>query len=335
MDALQTGRTGAVSHASIQREYDARCTRKCDGVKRGTRGSAGRKTGIGIKTDGGDRGSVFRGGGQPSYLDKHFCKSLAAALAEDYPWHEVIVPVFGGSIPQEFVRNALNSGVRLCLPEHLCSAARGNYVEWLLPGDIPRREKLRNMITCAELQDWIYPILLSEARSGVLEMSPMVNFGVSAKENCRMISCEAAWSWLLLQGKVPSRGMAGVLVKKSVFDDCRGLVDCFEAGRPHVFLMWRELLLAGGEQMEMQMCVMHEDETESGAELHLEELAAHQLDWHALCILDRALLSKETQEEILNRQRRIGIYLLEHAIDEGVDLQLGIWPEYQQMLMTL
>ncbi|MDY6267866.1 MAG: hypothetical protein SPL39_02685 [Selenomonadaceae bacterium] len=163
----------------------------------------------------------------------------------------------------------------------------------------------------------------------------MVNFGVSAKENCRMISCEAAWSWLLLQGKVPSRGMAGVLVKKSVFDDCRGLVDCFEAGRPHVFLMWRELLLAGGEQMEMQMCVMHEDETESGAELHLEELAAHQLDWHALCILDCALLSKETQEEILNRQRRIGIYLLEHAIDEGVDLQLGIWPEYQQMLMTL
>ena len=80
---------------------------------------------------------------------------------------------------------------------------------------------------------------------------------------------------------------------------------------------------------------MRDDYTGAAPEPSLMDIAAHQLDWHALCVEDGAQLDAATKAKILDRQRRIGIYLLEHALAEGRDLQSGIWPAYQQMLVTL
>lgn len=83
------------------------------------------------------------------------------------------------------------------------------------------------------------------------------------------------------------------------------------------------------------LAVLHDDYTRPVKEPSIEDIAAHQMEWHALCIEDATLLQENEQAAVLDRQRRIGIYLLEHAIASGIDLQSNIWPEYQQMLATL
>ncbi len=83
------------------------------------------------------------------------------------------------------------------------------------------------------------------------------------------------------------------------------------------------------------LAVLHDDYTRPVKEPSIEDIAAHQMEWHALCIEDATLLQENEQAAVLDRQRRIGIYLLEHAIASGIDLQSGIWPAYQQMLASL
>ena len=261
--------------------------------------------------------------------------AFSAAVAEDYPWREIAVPIVCGSMPEQMQKEVIEAGGRLVAAEELLSAVHGKYVEWLLPGETVRPEKLRYLVTSMELQDLELPLLLSDAGGQHPAVSPYTDFGVPANVNLQMTPCMSLWQHLLAQGKYPSRGLAGLLVRQDVFKACGGLMDELAGGRPQMLSMWRKLLAAGAEQQCIAIGILHNDYTGPVADLRLEDIAAHQLDGHAICMEDRALLSEAEQKDVLDRQRRIGIYLLEQAISEGVNLQSGIWPAYQQMLATL
>ena len=67
-------------------------------------------------------------------------------------------------MPVSLKREAEHKGVCfLKRPNGLIYAVHGAYVEWLLPGETVQPQKLRYMVTCLELQDDPYPILLSDA----------------------------------------------------------------------------------------------------------------------------------------------------------------------------
>ena len=265
-----------------------------------------------------------------------FCASLSSAAAEDYPWREIIVPVIAGSVPEVIQKKVVEAGGRLVTgrPEFL-EAVRGKYVEWLLLGAAVRPEKLRPLVTSMELQDLSLPLLFSDAGGQYPAISPCIDFGVPASVNLQMTPCTTMWQYLLTCGKYPSRGLAGLLVRREVFKACGGLLDELAGGKPQMLSMWRNLLAAGAKQSCIAIGILHNDYTGPSVDLRLEDIAAHQLDWNACCRKDYALLSSEEHRDILDRQRRIGIYLLEHAIAEGVDLQSGIWPMYQEMLAEL
>ena len=273
-------------------------------------------------------------GGYLSQTDEPFRRSLDAALAERYPWHEIIVPICsrGGSLA--FLQEAARKGVRLVAPENLSSAVQGDYVEWLLPGETVRPEKLRCMVTCMELQDLSLPVLLSGSGQKHPVNSPYTDFPVSASENLRMTSFSSFWHQLLVLGLIPSHGLSGLLVRREVFEACSGLLDSFaEGSRPQVFSMWRMLLSAVRNQENIG--IVHRTYAGPSMEPRLEDLAVHQLDWYACCQKDRMLLNATEQRDVLDRQRRIGIDLLERAMRDGCDMQSGIWPAYQQMLASL
>ena len=281
---------------------------------------------------------LYLGGGQTSLANEAFHASLASALAEDYPWHEIIIPVFGGVIPRALVQDALERGVRLAAPESLLSDVKGQYVEWLLPGETVRPEKLRRMVTCFELQDLPYPLLLSDSYEQYPEGWPYRNFGVTEQENVRVIPCIEAWQDFLSSGTYPSRGLAGVLVRQSVFTACWSTMAAsgFEGGRPHLLPLWRALLEAASRQTDTDWClILHADYTGPVQEPSFEEIAVHQMDWHALCKRDHALFSEEKRAQIAATQKIIGDELLRQAGEEGADLSTSIWPAYRQMLAAL
>lgn len=223
----------------------------------------------------------------------------------------------------------------LVTPETLQSSVHGRYVEWLLPGETVLPEKLRRMVTCMELQDEAYPLLLSDARESYPEASPYINIGVTPEENAQQYLCSDLWRGLLASGKVPSRGLAGVLARREIFEACNGLLDDFAEGRPRVFFMWRDLLSAAEKLPCRLLCVLHETYAGEARLLSREELAAHQMDWQELCAEDQTFLEEGARADIADRQRRIGISLLEQALAAKEDLQAGIWPAYQEMLLRL
>ena len=268
--------------------------------------------------------------------DTAFNTSLASACAEVYPWRELLVPVMAGDLTATLASEVTGQGVRILdEPSALLSSVHGKYVEWLLPGETVKPEKLRRMVSCMELQTLPYPLLLSDAGQAYSELSPYIDVGVEAEMNLQQADCGAFWHGLLASGKFPSRGLSGLLMRREVFEACHGLLDGFADGRPHFLSLWRTLLRTSGEQPCRIISVMRDDYTGAAPEPSLMDIAAHQLDWHALCVEDGAQLDAATKAKILDRQRRIGIYLLEHALAEGRDLQSGIWPAYQQMLVTL
>lgn len=267
--------------------------------------------------------------------DKKFRRTLSSATAEDYPWREIIVPVIASSVPELIQKEVAEAGGRLVAGRtEFLEAVRGKYVEWLLPGETVYPEKLRRMVTFAELQDEAYSLVLSGSRENPSTKWPYVNLRASASANMQPMSFASLWHYLLLTGAVPSHGFAGLLMRREAVSSSSGLLQGFADGRFHLLSMWRELLLSGTPEQQ-RIGILHDAFVGLAEKPRLEEVAAHQLDWHALCLKDRALLSEEEQKDILDRQRRIGIYLLEHAIADGLDLQSGIWPAYQQMLTAL
>lgn len=257
-------------------------------------------------------------------------------VKEDYPWHEIILTAFGDDIDASVANIAVEKGVRIVKTEGaLLDIVHGTYVEWLFPGDVVRPEKLRKMVTCMETQDEEYPLMLSDASEAYSNISPYVDFGGTEDMSFRMFLCESVWQDILVLGKYPSRGLAGLLVRRDIFEACNGLWNECAGGRTQMLSMWRSLLLAGSRQGRPWLGVLRDDFTGSAQRIGWQDIAAHQLVWHALCEHDGALLTQEEKIDIADRQRRVGIYLLEQALKEKMDLSEGIWPKYQQMLMTL
>ncbi|MGN0939488.1 MAG: glycosyltransferase family 2 protein [Selenomonas sp.] len=275
-------------------------------------------------------------GGHASFEKEQFQKTLASALEESYPWREIIVVVFDESLPELWKREAERKGVRfLVRPQGLLYAVHGAYVEWLLPGETVRAEKLRRMVTCLELQDDPYPILVSDAGGEYPASLPYFDFQVPAEHNIDVYQGGVAWRMLLRRGAYPSRGLAGVLVRRDVFRRCGGLMDLLAEWRPPLLRMWRALLSTTVNQPCQWLAVLHDNYTGPAETLPIEAIAAHQMEWRALCIEDAALLQESERARIIDRQRRMGIYLLERAMAEGQNFETGIWPAYQQMLAGL
>lgn len=269
--------------------------------------------------------------------DAAFCTSFASACAEDYPWRELVVPVLAGDLSTELTGEVTGQHARI-LDEasSLPSSVHGKYVEWLLPGETVRSEKLRRMTACMERHGLPFPLLLSDGGGTYPDISPFIDFDVPEGVNFQMPSASGVWKRLLAAGKYPSRGLAGVLMRRDVFETASRVPGLFDGGRPHLLAFWRALLFASSEQPCKYFGVLRDNYAGAAPACSLEALAAHQMDWHALCEKDgKALLSAEERQEALDRQRKHGIYLLEQALSKGCDMTSGIWPAYQEMLVHL
>ena len=272
---------------------------------------------------------------QPSFGEAAFRAAFFSAVDENYPWHEILVPVYGEGMTQPLASEVLAAGAKIVAPDQLLASAHGAYAEWLLPGETVRPEKLRRMVTCALLQGVAYPILISDAGSCYADELPYIDIISTDAFNLYNRACSIIWNSILRAGKYPSRGLAGVLVRREVFDACHGLVHLCRDGRPLILSMWRELLRAGSKLLFGELGCLQDDYTGAPQELSIEDLAHHQMEWAQVCREEQAMLDAAAQEMILARQRRMGVYLLEHALAEHLDLTQGVWPAYQAMLASL
>ena len=269
-----------------------------------------------------------------------FLQTLASARAEHYPLRELVILAPGDPLPEE-VRVVLEEqsvarleGVRAF--DALATAVHGDYVEWLLPGEMAQPGKLRRMVACfaAHEKDYPFSLLLSDAPAddGTIG-APGLHFGVSLQENLRVSSACGIWQQCLKRGQSPAGGFSGVLMTRQLLVDAGWLARAFQAGRAHRLWIWKELLLAGSRQRLPYFGILWE-QMGRPALASLADRAYNQLDWQRI-LLEDDTLSAEERALVVDRQRRTGIALLEQAMREGENMTSPVWQEYQRMCMQL
>lgn len=262
-----------------------------------------------------------------------FQETLAAVAAEAYPSHELVVLSPFGALPETLkgmpalAQAAVLEGVDAFAA--LPAAVHGRYVEWLLPGDSVRPEKLRLMAACLAAHEAEYPLplLLSDAVAGDLPGTPQLTFGVTRAENMRVTSAAGILEQCRARGTYPAAGLAGALMTRTLLEAAGWLRVAFADGAVQELLAFEALLAACSHQSLPYIGILWE-KLGASAPLALADCARNQIAWQEILMRRQGQLTPEEQASVLDRQRRVGIALLERALREGEDLSSPLWQTY-------
>ncbi len=281
-------------------------------------------------------------------------QSLRAAYEQLYPYKEAFVLAL--TPPDEAVRTAVAEAAAYPAPEgdddfapaepmivrllegaaddvfsQLGAQAKGDYVQWLFPGDQPQPDKITKMLACLELQDFPLAFALTNGRQQYAAWLPWIQ--LPDDNRFQMTSPEELWRFLLLHGKYPACGIGGALFRRGVMDNRRWLADGFLGERPLFLTMWRLLLtFAAGDSAPQDVAILpHEYGKFRRDTIDLADWIWHQIEWFCLLEQDRNFLGDDAY-----RQARA--WLKENAAvaaGHEADLPAELWKQYQAVLAQL
>lgn len=286
--------------------------------------------------------------------EKALRQSLQAAYEQLYPYKEVfILPLVS---PDEAVQAAAAEAADFPTPmgddafapaetmpvvllnsaagdvfEQLAAQAKGDYVQWLFPGDQPQPDKITKMLACLELQDFPLSFALTNDRRQYADWLPWIR--LPDDDRFQMTSPEALWRFLLTQGKYPACGIGGALFRREMMETRRWLADGFLGDRPLFLTMWRLLLTPQpGETLRQDVAILPHAYGQFPRDIiDLSDWIWHQIEWFCLLEQDRNFLGDEAY-------RQAHTWLQENAAvtaDRQADIQPELWAEYQAVLTQL
>lgn len=283
--------------------------------------------------------------------EEAFRTSLASVRDEVFPRHQILIPVIAGALSEplssELDAFAQIDTVRVIqrtdkcptggvLYDALATEATGDFVEWVLPGEQVRPEKLRAMVTSLILNPVPFALLISTLPAGAHpKASPFVDFALTSFQNIMRMPRMGFYQMLLTLGAVPSGGMSAVLMRRSLLDACGWLRGCFADGRPHYLAIYRALLTAATVDGKNEVGLLHHTYQYPAREPDLSGRAAHQLDLHHFLQQDASLFAPGQRADAADQLRRHGIDLLTQALEAGEDTSRPVWQAYQSMLQAL
>lgn len=269
-------------------------------------------------------------------------KALGQVLGQTYPYREILVPILNGEVGQELPQ-------RLAALEQeqvhifrgsdvwgeMSAQAKGDYVQWVLPGVEYCPEQAMRLISCLESQDFDFLLAIANGRRGFASWS--MYYDIITQEPFSVLECRAAWQDLLILGKRPSAGLSGVMVKRKHMEACGWLREGFLEGQPLSFVMWRILLMNGydGEKQAEVLGVVNGQYVRCDWQnIEGEAWLWHQLEWMNLLKLDCDLLTQEQQERAYQGIKR-NWEILGHCVREVPGVNQSLWDQYESIIKGL
>ncbi len=220
--------------------------------------------------------------------DEESCRGVELALSQNYPYKEIFLCGIAASAeevewPEHFQEQV---GLLDDLPgkdvfARLSQEARGDYVQWILPGYSMPEDKIMKMVACMESQDLSYGILFADGRGEFAPWEPWVDFRVDPV--MATASPKPFWRTMLRTGKYPSGGMNGALFRRSLMEGCRWLRHAFFDERPLPYVMWIQALRQLARTGEGDVGILGDPFCERLEDsFPAEELLWHALEWFAL-----------------------------------------------------
>ena len=269
-------------------------------------------------------------------------QALGQAVGQTYPYREILVPVLRGEGGQELSRRlaALEQEQAHIFRGNdvwgeMSAQAKGDYVQWVLPGVEYCPEQAMRLISCLESQDFDFLLAIANGRRCFASWS--MYYDLATNEPFSVLECKATWQDLLCLGKQPSAGLSGAMIKRKLMEECGWLREGFLDGRPLSFAIWRILLMSGcdGKNMDRLLGVVHGRYVERDWQnIEGDAWLWHQLEWVNLLDLDGALLTQEQQEYAYKGVRLIW-EILGHRVRGVPGVNQGLWKQYESMIKRI
>ena len=269
-------------------------------------------------------------------------QALGQVVGQTYPYREILVPVLRGEGGQELSRRlaALEQEQAHIFRGNdvwgeMSAQAKGDYVQWVLPGVEYCPEQAMRLISCLESQDFDFSLVIVNGRRDFPLWSTY--YDLITCEPFSMFECKTTWQDWLCLGKQPSAGVSGAMIKRKLMDECGWLREGFLEGQPLSFVMWRILLMSDyeGEKKNRLLGVVHGQYVKRDWQnIDGEAWLWHQLEWVNLLELDGALLTQEQQERAYQGVR-LNWEILGCRVRGVPGVNPELWEQYESMIKRL
>lgn len=180
----------------------------------------------------------------------------------------------------------------------LSEGARGDYVQWLLPGGILDTTHIQKMVAVFETQDFKFPFIVANQMQPFDALRPYLD--ICGGEDCRIIARKLLWQNMLAMGKYPANGMDDVLIPSHVMRARGWLLECLSEDGARVMSMWRLLLKEKPEDETSLGLYAFQDDSPYIHEVSTDSYIRHQMEWLELLSAEGELLSEGGLEQALN-----------------------------------
>lgn len=268
--------------------------------------------------------------------DAAWQKTLESACSQTYPYLDWFVLCMADGRP---------AGLDACNKQMtLVSAAQGNwaqileervqgdYVQWLLPGETMRPNKVQRMVAFMETQDFYYGAAFAARREesgGTWKLGLSVPF----EEPAKAYQTSILRKMFLQLGRYPIGGLCAGLFRRTTMASVAWFERGFLDGRPMVMVMWCEWMRAVGqaEGLPHIVGILRADFCDTGEEVTADAFCWHQLQWASV------LQMAEESPEMIDAARDGWKMFVSHggAVVQEKETALASSPFYPEYLRLL
>lgn len=244
-----------------------------------------------------------------------FLASLQSIRQQTYPFFEIVVLNMGENLLSEAIQLSLedDSKVRILQGEifaQLPVVAKGDYIQWLLPGDLLEKEKIEEMVVVLETHPHTtmafcagyFPSTVSHASSFVPP-----HFELNAGEQMEFVIGRDLRDKLLWYGLNIATGLSGALFRRNTMEEVAWLLDCFIGSRPMLLTIWMKTLRDDGLNAIFADRLVHSCVPYWSADTYI----LYRMEWYYLLekVMRQGILGEEDFKEAMGifRESRLRI----------------------------
>ena len=216
--------------------------------------------------------------------DASWKRTLCSALAQTYPYREIIVLCMAEGRPPhlELVHESLTLllATQPGWARDLEDCVHGDYVQWLLPGESMHADKVQKMVAFFEMQDYVYAAAFA---TGLPEND-------SAWQPGRYIPIDGPLvgkypstmeTFFLQSGCHPVGGLCAGLFRRTGMSAAHWIEPYFLDGQPMVFVMWCGLMQALGTMPPEvnSVAILRDDDCDVPEHVTPDAFCWHHLQW--------------------------------------------------------
>ncbi len=210
--------------------------------------------------------------------------------------------------------------------------AKGDYVQWIFPGDGMRPDKVMKMVAFMEAQEFRCPLAVVNGETEFADWMPYMDVLHINRAATLKTACREMWKDFLRVGKYFSGGIAAMLVRRSLMDERHWLRDGFAGGQPLFLSMFRILLNAPASEVSPKMAILQADYMNPPSKrIRMTDWLWHQIEWGYLLREDKELLSMEYYENATESFRKNYAF----AIDKRTETDALLWEQYDMFMKGL